>query len=306
MPLVLLGALIISFAPIFVRLLPLPPTVIGFYRMAFGLGVLFLWSVALRQRIRWSARSSLLALAAGVFFALDVIFWHRSINLIGPGLATLLANCQVFFVTFFGLLILREKPSPRLWLAIPCAVLGLVMVVGPSLNNNTQAQAGVGLGALAAMSYAAYLLVLREAEKARPPIHDSVFSPVMFWATLGSLMLLLIVSGFEPVSLQVSEPLHWVLLIGYGVLVQGLAWVLISKGLPRVPISQGGLLLLLQPALALVWDVLFFHRPISPREIAGALLTLAAIYLGSQSQAPKVKGKIDADNVQAVRVQAEV
>lgn len=291
MPLVLLGALIISFAPVFVRLLSLPPTVIGFYRMAFGLGILFLWSLALRQRVQWHSRSGLLSLAAGGFFALDVIFWHRAIILIGPGLATLLANCQVFFVTLFGLLILREKPSPRLWLAIPAAVLGLFLVVGPALSNNAQAQTGVGLGTLAALSYAAYLLVLREAEKARPPIHDSAYSPVMFWATLGSLSLLLMVSFFEQVSLQVVEPLHWGLLIAYGVLVQGLAWVLISKGLPRVPISQGGLLLLLQPALALVWDVLFFHRPISPREIAGALLTLAAIYLGSQTQPAKANLK---------------
>lgn len=285
MPLVLLGALLISFAPVFVRLLSLPPTVIGFYRMAFGLGVLFLWGVALRQRIVWQARSGPLALAAGIFFALDVIFWHRAINLIGPGLATLLANCQVFFVTFFGLLILKEKPSPRLWLAIPCAVLGLFMVVGPTLSLNPQAQLGVGLGALAAMSYAAYLLILRQAEKLRVPNPQSAFSPVMFWATLGSLGMLLIVSRFEGVSLQVSLPQHWALLLGYGVLVQGVAWALISKGLPRMPISQGGLLLLLQPALALVWDVVFFHRPISLREIAGALLTLAAIYLGSQTLA---------------------
>lgn len=288
MPWVVLGALIISFAPVFVRLLTLPPTVIGLYRMAFGLGVLFLWSVASRQRIRWSTRSSLLALAAGVFFALDVIFWHRSINLIGPGLATLLANCQVFFVTLFGLVILREKPSPRLGLAIPCAVLGLFLVVGPTLSNNPQAQAGIGLGALAAMSYAGYLLVLREAEKARPHLQQSAYSPVMFWATLGSLGVLGLVAGFEGVSLHVTRPQDWLLLLGYGVLVQGLAWVLISKGLPQIPISQGGLLLLLQPALALVWDVLFFHRPISLREVLGALLTLAAIYLGNQT--PSAKG----------------
>jgi drug/metabolite transporter (DMT)-like permease len=39
--------------------------------------------------------------------------------------------------------------------------------------------------------------------------------------------------------------------------------------------------LLLQPLLASVWDVLFFHRPATPVQILGAVFALAAIYLGT-------------------------
>ena len=48
--------------------------------------------------------------------------------------------------------------------------------------------------------------------------------------------------------------------------------VLITGGLSRVRASTVGLLLLLQPTLAFVWDVLFFDRPFGLRETIGALL----------------------------------
>ena len=68
-------------------------------------------------------------------------------------------------------------------------------------------------------------------------------------------------------------------------LAQGLAelgWVLISSSLRHVPASSVGLILLVQPTLAIVWDVLFFARPFGAREGVVAALTLFAIWLGSR------------------------
>ncbi|MGH8335846.1 MAG: EamA family transporter, partial [Gammaproteobacteria bacterium] len=60
-----------------------------------------------------------------------------------------------------------------------------------------------------------------------------------------------------------------------------LGWVLISSSIHKVRASQVGLILLLQPVCAFAWDVLFFGRRFTAVEIAGAVLALAAIYLGS-------------------------
>ncbi|MFB3063956.1 MAG: EamA family transporter, partial [Gammaproteobacteria bacterium] len=53
-----------------------------------------------------------------------------------------------------------------------------------------------------------------------------------------------------------------------------------AHSLAQVPASRVGLILLLQPLLAFVWDVLFFARSITPTELTGAVLTLLGIYLG--------------------------
>ena len=44
---------------------------------------------------------------------------------------------------------------------------------------------------------------------------------------------------------------------------------------------RGGLILLLQPALATVWGALIFGEKLEPSQIVGVLITLGAVYLGS-------------------------
>jgi drug/metabolite transporter (DMT)-like permease len=51
--------------------------------------------------------------------------------------------------------------------------------------------------------------------------------------------------------------------------------------LPAVFASLAGFILLLQPSLAFVWDVLLFQRPTSLMNWVGVSIVLFAIYLGS-------------------------
>jgi drug/metabolite transporter (DMT)-like permease len=42
--------------------------------------------------------------------------------------------------------------------------------------------------------------------------------------------------------------------------------------------------LILQPALSFLWDVLFFNKPLTFMNIIGALIALAAMYMGTLSR----------------------
>ena len=70
-------------------------------------------------------------------------------------------------------------------------------------------------------------------------------------------------------------------LLALGLGSQVLGWLLITNALPIVRTSLSGLILLLQPAMAFVWDVVFFHRATTMVNWLGVLLALAAIYLGT-------------------------
>ncbi len=69
-------------------------------------------------------------------------------------------------------------------------------------------------------------------------------------------------------------------MIGYALVAQVVGWVLISRALPNVEVSRAGLILLFQPSLAFVWDVLFFNRETAATEVIGVTLVLTAIYFG--------------------------
>lgn len=279
----LAGSVLISFSAVFVKLVTVPPTTSGFYRMLFGgLGLLVI-TLARGERLWYGARIMRLAALAGLFFFLDLAFWHRSILRVGPGLATLLANCQVFLLALAGVLLFREPLQRRLLVAIPLAMAGLSALVAPEWQTlGPGYRTGVILGLITAAAYAAYLLTLRASRQLREPPHGmpSHFANMAI-VSLSCAALLAgaaLVTG-ESLAIPHATDALWLAL--YGVAAQVLGWVLISQGLPTLPAAQAGLVLLLQPTLAFTWDVLLFGRVLAPLQLTGIALAMVAIYLGS-------------------------
>lgn len=282
----LAGAVTISFAPVFVRVIEAPATVLGFYRTLIGGVVLLGWALArgLPLRVGWPA---FLALAlAGAAFAADLAMWHRSIWYVGPGLATLLANFQVFVLALVGVLFFGERVHLRLVVSIALAVVGLGLIVGLRWDLlDEQYRWGLILGLLTAGAYATYILCLRwatmrvsagAAPRAPAPHRDLALASLISAGCLG------VGAWVEGVPLIVTSARDGGLLVAYALVAQVLGWMLISSALGHVPASRVGLILLLQPALAFVWDVLLFARPVTVRESVGAALALGGIYLGSR------------------------
>ncbi|MCF8075482.1 MAG: DMT family transporter, partial [Desulfotignum sp.] len=134
-----LGAVMISFSAVFVKIAQVTPTGSAFYRVFFG-GCILLMILLVRGQLRWYGGHFLkLALITSLFFALDLYTWHRSIRFVGPGLATIVANFEVFMVPAVAFAIYGEKPSIRLILSIPPALIGLFMIVGTPWGQLTPA-----------------------------------------------------------------------------------------------------------------------------------------------------------------------
>ncbi len=274
-----LGAVLISFSPVFVKLVSVPPTVSAFYRMLFGGSILLGIMLWRRERPALKTRAFLVLCLASLFFALDLIFWHRSVLYVGPGVATLLANFQVFVLAAAGVLFFKEHLSTQQWVAILLAILGLALLVGSGWSHlSAQYHLGVILALLTAAWYAGYILTLRNArtggESGSPYAIITVISLV-------TALLLAAAVGIEGDSFAIPSwtDAGWLLL--YGLVPQVIGWVLISHSMLKVKTAQVGLVLLLQPACALIWDVLFFGRRLSGPELLGAVIALAAIYMGS-------------------------
>jgi drug/metabolite transporter (DMT)-like permease len=60
-------------------------------------------------------------------------------------------------------------------------------------------------------------------------------------------------------------------------------WFLITRGIQTVRGALVGLILLLQPTLSFVWDILFFGKAVNPVELSGVGLALVGIYIGSHT-----------------------
>jgi drug/metabolite transporter (DMT)-like permease len=274
------GAVLISFSAVFVKLTAVTPTVAGVYRCAFGGAVLWAWLFLKRERLGFALRPWMTLFAAALFFAGDLAAWHRSIVLVGPGLSTLLANFQVFVLAFVGMAVFGEQVRLALLVSVPLAMVGLGLIVGfdvaslPAVRRD-----GVLLGLATAVFYSGYILSLRRARQLSPGL-----SPASDLAIVSALTALLLaglaLSSGE--SLAIPSVRDGGVLLAYGVVGQVLGWVLISSSLERVPAGLIGLILLLQPTLSFVWDMVFFDLPLTVVQGVGAALAIAAIYVGSR------------------------
>lgn len=277
-----IGAALISLSPVWVKLVDVSPTASAFWRLAIGGVVIALYLAVARQRLALSLRIWLVLILAAGFLATDLWFYHRSIQYIGPGLSTLLANFQVFVMAAAGFVVLRQPPTLRQLFAIPLAFFGLALIVGvdwSSLPENYRRGIVFGLGAAA--TYAGYLLAMRRSRRDSTtpvPTREIAIISLAGAAMLGATAMA------EGHSLAIASASDGLWLMCYGVLSHGMGMLFITSSLPQVTTTQAGIALLLQPTLSFAWDVLFFARPMSVRELLGAGIALFAIYLGSRSR----------------------
>jgi drug/metabolite transporter (DMT)-like permease len=283
---VLCGAFLISFSGIFVKLADVSPTSSGFYRVFFGSAFLLCATIWYKDYKKLTPAELLLIIFCGFVFALDLFFWHESIMYIGPGLATLLGNFQVFLLAATGIFFFGEKGRPRFFAAIPLAITGLLLIVGLNWNNlENDYKIGIYFGLLTAVCYTAFLLSLRKIQSNE---RHSQFSSLMI-VSISCAIFLGIKMLHTGDSFVIPNSKSLLALLGLGLFSQTIGWVLIANAMPKIRASFTGLILLLQPSLAFIWDVLFFSRPTNTLNWIGVFLTLTAIYMGLTGKAKQTQ-----------------
>ncbi len=276
------GAVMVSFSAILFALSAVDPVTGSFYRAAYALPVLFIIWLIRRHRDHRPAGRRWLAVGAGLALGIDVVLWHTAINNIGTGLATLLANSQVIIVAIAAWLLHGERPTRRVLIAIPIVLLGVTFVsgVGQGAAFGANPLLGAVLALIAAFFYATFLLGYRASNADRAP----GAGPLME-ATAGAMMASLLIGTLGPgITFAPSWPSHgWLLLLALG--AQVMAWLLIGYALPRLPAVETSTIILLQPALTMIWGSLIFLERPSVLQLIGATFVLAGVGMVAAARA---------------------
>jgi len=297
-PAALAGALAIAFSAILFRVAHVSPSTGAVFRCLYAVPALWLLS-------RWEdrrygtrpLRQRALAWLAGVFFAADLICWHRAIEEVGAGLATVLGSLQVVLVALLAWAILRERPSSRLLAAIPVVLVGVVLISGAFESGAYGRNPGLGVayGIVTAFAYAGFLLALRQgnADLRRPagPLFDATLV-----AGLVSVVAGVVIGDLDFAPNLAAQ--------GYLVLLalssQVLGWLLISVSLPRVPAALTSVLLTFQPVLSVLFAGAILGESPSALQLVGVAGILAGLLIVSTGrEASRIRYEADAFPVRA-------
>jgi drug/metabolite transporter (DMT)-like permease len=272
--LALLGVLSISFSAIFVRLAAASPVTATFYRGAYAVPVLLVIWLVQKSQDRRGRRERWLAIVSGLLLALDLNLWHESIALLGAGLGTVIANAQVVFVAAAAWVLYGERPTIARIATIGIVLGGVVLTSGLARHDAYGAAPVTGaiVGMLAAIVYAAFILVYRDANRTPGPRAGPLLD-----STLGMVVGALAFAVFDPhftFTPGLTASL-WLALLAIGSQVIG--WLLIGTALPKLPVVETSVLLLGQPVFTVIWGVLLFDERLSALQWAGSAIVLAGV-----------------------------
>ncbi|MGP4096943.1 DMT family transporter [Nonomuraea sp. KM90] len=279
----IIGALIISTSAPLVRLSDVSPATSALFRCAYAVPPMLLLAWLERRRLGPLPRKGLLtAWAAGVVFALDLLFWHHAIDYVGAGLATVLGNLQVFIVAFAAWGLFRERPSNRLMISTPVVFAGVVLISGvfDSAAYGSDPMMGVLAGVATSISYAAFLLLMKGGS-------DRAAGPLAHATVVATLAIALLSPLFGGADFVPSRPEHgWLVVLALG--PQVLGWSLITFTLPRQPAALTALLLLIQPMTTVAISALGLGERPSVLQFAGCAVIVLGVLYGSRRAQPPV------------------
>jgi drug/metabolite transporter (DMT)-like permease len=280
-----LGALFIASSGVLVRLADTSPVTVAVFRCLYALPVLGLITLLEGRRLGpLTQRAQRLSWAAGVLFAVDLIFWHNAIEAVGAGLATVLGNLQVLLVAFAAWFLLGERPHRELYWAIPLVLVGVVLISGAIGSDayGEDPRLGVMLGIATSIAYAGFILILRQGSRDLARVAGPLFHATLV-ATLVSILYGVVFGGLD---WNPGWPSHgWLITLALSAQVAG--WLLISRSLPRLPAAITSVVLLLQPVGAMALAAATLGERPGWAQLIGAVLILCGVVVASSSRGAK-------------------
>ena len=260
------------------RMTATDPLSIGFLRMVIAAPVLLGagWALLGRRMFTVSRRDAGLILVIGATMAWYQVLFFAAIAQVGVAIAVLVTLCSApVIVALLAGLLLRERLTRRVVVALLCALSGTALLVGggsSASGDPAQTFSGVLLALGSSLGFALMTLCSRALAARSHPVQ-----PMAWGLTASALFLLPCVLTF---GLTLSYPLQgWLLLLYLGIVPTALAFVIFLIGMRYVNATSASIITLLEPLTATLLAALLFGERLGPLGIVGALLLIGAIGL---------------------------
>jgi drug/metabolite transporter (DMT)-like permease len=273
-----IGVVTLSFASILIKLTDAPSLVIATTRMCTASLVLtpFFWSRFKNVRselrnVKWG-----LIVLAGLFLAIHFALWIESLRHTSVPSSVVLVAMDPIFVAILSPLLLREKLSLKIGIAVLLGVIGASIIASQGFGSFA-----ITKGNLMALGGAAcaggYLIVGR---KIRPK--TSLISYIYIMYTIAAIILLTVTlaTGLH-LSGYIPQAYLFMILLGLGPQLIGHSsfnWALKYLTAPIVAMGILG-----EPVGTTILSWLILKQPPTPKEIIGGVILCAGIYLAATS-----------------------
>ena len=240
-------------------------------------------------RIRRNELLLLVALGVG---GLALVQWSYffAIHRVEIGIALVIQFVGPILVALWARFAYGEHVQRRIWVALALALTGLVLMVEIWRAHRPNA-AGLAAAALAAVTYAAYILLAERGVRRRDPISLSAWGflfATIFWSLLAPWWNFPGGRVGDDVSLlgnlASSHVPVWALMLWMVVLGTILPFALVAAALRHISATRAGITAMLEPVLAIVVAWAWLGESLNLTQLSGVAATLAGISLAQTSR----------------------
>lgn len=270
--LILSGALCMSFAALFVKLIQNADGFqILFYRgfpqcMMVMIVACFIRRISLVEFFKSIDKTDLI-----LGFTMCIAFSFYIFALLNTSVASALFILSIspVFAALLSWRIIGEIPTKTTWIAILFAMVGVTVMVGADLTRGQLI--GNLFAMISAFSFALMLVFARKSKK------SDVLTGNFLGAGFAILMAIILAYSYGDGLIVSTQDM--LLSFALGAFTIGIGIAFVAWAAPYLPAPNVGVLVLIESVLAPVWVWLFLDMPMKYQEIVGGLIILCAVLI---------------------------
>ena len=227
-----------------------------------------------RNTVEVIKKSGIPAIIAGLFLSLSFVAYIAAMSMTSVANVVFIISTQTIFLAIFGYLFLKEKISLRGFIAIISALIGMVIMVGNSINQGTL------LGNIVSFAIPINFTILVMIIRKFPEL-DMV--PAIFYSGIFSGIYGLFLSS--SLTFSMNDIIMGFLL---GVPQLAFGFICVTIGTKTTQAVTVGLLMLLETIFAPIWVWIFLNEVPPPSVLIGGLIIISAVILKSFDKTRKI------------------
>ncbi len=258
------------------------PLSVSFFRVAFATPILFVacWWLLGAKSVRIQRRDLGIMMLIGIFTGLSQTAYLIAIPLAGVTIPTLVGVCTApVSVALVSVLFHFEPFNKKIMLALGCALIGTVLVVGIELGIELPHNALIGVlfSVASGLTYAGAIVCGRFIANRAHPMQ---INAVGFATSAVMLFIIAQLTG----GLKLGYPAEgWLLLLYLAAVPTVMGYGLFMAGMKTTPATITGIITLLEPVAAAFLAAILFGERLTAAGIFGAVLLLGAILVLARS-----------------------
>ena len=236
--------------------------------------IIFLVLTYRKNTIEIVKRSGFPAIVAGLFLSLSFVAYIAAMSMTTVANVVFIISTQTIFLAIFGYLFLKEKISLKGFIAIFLALIGMIVMVGNSINQGTLL--GNVISFAIPINFTILVMIIRKF-----PELDMI--PAIFYSGIFSGIYGLFLSS--SLTFSMNDIIMGFLL---GVPQLAFGFICVTIGTKTTQAVTVGLLMLLETIFAPIWVWIFLNEVPPLSVLIGGLIIISAVVLKSSDKSKEI------------------